>query len=557
MRSTRLLALSLGFLAACSVTPPTPPPSTDIDETLYRNAVFELSSDEFEGRLPGTAGGEKAVAYLAERFRKLGLKPGNGTGKEASFLQRVALLQITPAADATLTISGQAGTRALKLGQDALIWSKRAVPEVQLRRSDLVFVGYGTVAPEYTWNDYEGLDVHGKTVVVLAGDPGVGSKDPSIFRGNTLTVYGRWQYKLEEAARQGASGVLLVADPAVLGFGWDTVLSTWGGAQFELPAADGYASRAAIEGWIQLDAVRAIFADAGLDFASVAAAAGHAGFKAVPIRAKVDATLNDTMRPFDSQNVVALLPGGKRRDEYVLYTAHWDGLGTDRGRGGHTTYNGAVDNASGVAGLLALAQSFVRTKPEADRSIVFLATTAGDPGLLGSSYYAENPLYPLRRTAAVIDVDCLLPGGHARDLAIFAAGNTDMEETARAVALLQGRETHGDPLPELGLYLRSDSYTFAHYGVPVLLAQSGLDDAARGPAYGKAQREDFLAHRYHQPSDKYSAGWNVVGAIDDLTLYYEVGNRVARSRRFPRWSGTSEFRGSRHRVGGEPDAHAE
>jgi Zn-dependent M28 family amino/carboxypeptidase len=556
MRSTRLLALSLGFLAACNSTPKAPPPSTDIDETLYRNAIFELSSDEFEGRRPGTPGGDKAVAYLAEHFRKLGLKPGDGNGKNPGFLQQVPLVEITPAAGASLTISSQSGTRALKLGQDVLIWSKRAVPEAQLRRSDLVFVGYGTVAPEYSWNDYEGVDVHGKTVVVLAGDPGVGSKDPSIFRGNALTIYGRWDYKLEEAARHGASGVLLVADPAMLGFGWDTVLSTWGGPQFELAAADGNASRAAIEGWIQLDAVRSLFAEAGLDFASVSASAGHAGFKALAMRGKVDATLDSTLRPFDSQNVVALLPGRKRKDEYVLYTAHWDGLGTDRSRGGHTTYSGAVDNATGLAGLLAIAQSFVRTKPEADRSIVFLATTAGDPGLLGSTYYAQNPLYPLRRTAAVIDVDSLLPGGHARDLAIFAPGNSDMEEIARSVALLQGRETHGDPLPELGLYFRSDSYTFAHYGVPVLFAQSGLDNAARGPAYGKAQREDFLAHVYHQPTDKYSAGWNVVGAIDDLTLYYEVGNRVARGRRFPRWSPSSEFRGSR-RHGGEPDAHAE
>ena len=553
MRDFRLLALGLAFLAACSSTPKLPPPTTDIDETLYRNAIFELSSDEFEGRRPGTPGGDKTVAYLAERFHKLGLKPGDTSGKSPSFLQRVPLLEVTPAAGASLTISGQAGTRTLKLGQDALIWSKRTVPEVQLRRSDLVFVGYGTVAPEYSWNDYDGVDVHGKTVVVLAGDPGVGSKDPATFRGNSLTIYGRWDYKLEEAARQGASGVLLVADPAMLGFGWDTVLSTWGGPQFELPAADGYAGRAAIEGWIQPDAIRGIFADAGLDFASVAASAGHAGFKAVPVRGKVDATLSNSVRAFDSQNVAALLPGGKHKDEYVLYTAHWDGLGTDRSRGGHTTYSGAVDDATGVAGLLAIAQSFVRTKPEAERSIVFLATTAGDPGLLGSTYYAENPLFPLRRTAAVIDVDSLLPGGHARDLAVFAPGNTDMEETARAVALLQGRETHGDPLPELGLYLRSDSYAFAHQGVPVLLAQSGLDNAARGPVYGKAQRQEFLAHFYNQPSDKYSAGWDVVGAIDDLTLYYEVGNRVARGRRFPRWSSNSEFRSSRHHAGSQDD----
>jgi Zn-dependent M28 family amino/carboxypeptidase len=389
--------------------------------------------------------------------------------------------------------------------------------------------------------------VRGKTVIVLAADPGVGGQDPNVFKGKTLTAYGRWEYKVEEAARQGASGVLLVHDAAMMGFGWDTVVSTWGGPQLELAASDGYASRCAIEGWLRLDAVRSLFADAGLDFDHIAAAAARVGFKPVPIRARVDASLTSVIRQFDSQNVVAWLPGGKHRDEYVLYTAHWDSLGVDRSHGGHSIYAGAVDDATGVAGLLALAQSFARTKPAPDRSIVFLASTAGDPGLLGATYYAQNPLFPLRRTAAVIDIDGLSPGGHARDLAIVGSGNTDLEETARAVALLQGRETHVDPLPGLGTYYRSDSYTFARYGIPVLFAQSGIDDAARGPAYGRAQRVDFLDHRYHQPTDRFAADWNVVGALDDLTLYYEVGMRVAHSRRFPRWLPDSEFRGSRHR----------
>lgn len=548
MRSGRIMALGLVLLAACTVKPAIPPPSTDIDENLYRDAVRVLTSDDFEGRRPGTPGGDKSVAYIADSFRKLHLIPGNGTGKNASFLQQVPLVEIAPGADASLSVSGQAGTRTLKLGQDALIWSKRALASVQLRRSDLVFVGYGTVAPEYSWNDYEGIDVRGKTVIALAGDPGVAGIDPTLFKGNSLTAYGRWEYKVEEAARQGASGVLLVHDPAVSGFGWDTVVRTWGGPQFELAAPDGYANRCAIEGWIQLDVARRLFANAGLDFAGSAAAAAHAGFKAVPIRAMVDASMSNAVRPFDSQNVAAWLPGAKHRDEYVLYTAHWDSLGVDRSRGAPVIYAGAVDDATGVAGLLALAQSFARTKPAPERSIVFLATTAGDPGLLGSTYYAQNPLFPLRRTAAVIDIDGLSPGGHSRDLAIFGFGNTDLEETARAVALLQGRETHVDPFPGFGSYYRSDSYTFARYGVPVLFAQSGIDDAARGPAYGRAQRLDFLNHLYHQPADRFAADWNVVGAIDDLTLYYEVGIRVAHSRRFPRWLPDSEFRGARHRA---------
>jgi len=558
-RARRGWICGVALLAACNVNPPAPPPSTDIDETAYRNDVWMLASDEFEGRKPGTAGADKTVAFLAEHFKRLGLKPGNGSGKTASFFQDVPLVEVTPG-DASLEVLGQSGTRALKLGQEAVIWSKRAVPVSELQRSDLVFVGYGTVAPEFSWDDYAGTDVHGKTVLVLSGDPGVASQDPAIFKGKSLTEYGRWQYKVEEAARHGAAGVLMVHDAAVLGYGWNAVQGTWGGSQFELAAADGYASRAAIEGWVQLEAARGLFAAAGLDFAAVTAAAAHPGFKAVPLRCRVDATLHNSMRAFTSQNVAALLPGGKRKQEYVLYAAHWDSLGVDAkttaARAGHAVFNGAVDNATGAAGLLVLAQSFARTKPVADRSIVFLATTAGGSGQLGAIFYAENPLFSLRQTAAVIDVDGLLPGGHARDLAVFGNGNTDMEETARGVALLQGRETHPDPFPQWGLYFRSDSFTFASYGVPALLVQSGTDDAARGPAWGRAQREDYLANRYHQPGDVYSPNWNVVGALDDLTLYYEVGLRVANSRRFPRWYPNSQFRGS-HRRPAEPEAAAD
>ncbi len=553
-------AAALVLLTACTVHTPVPPPSTDIDETAYRDAVWMLASDQFEGRKPGTAGADKTVAYLADHFRKLGLKPGNGTGKSATFFQQVPLVEITAGADPYLAVLSQSGTRVLKLGQEAVIWSKRAVPELQLQRSEMVFVGYGTVAPEYSWDDYAGTDVRGKTVVVLPADPGVASKDPAVFKGGTLTEYGRWEYKVEEAARHGAAAVLLVHDAAVLGYGWNAIQSTWGGSQFELAAEDGYASRAAIEGWLQLDTLRALFADAGLDFAAITAAAAHPGFKAVPMRCKVDATLHDTLRPFNSQNVVAMLPGGKRKQEYVLYTAHWDGLGVDVPRAAAPTsqrvFNGAVDNATGAAGLLVLAQSFARTKPAADRSVVFLASTAGESGQLGAIFYAENPLFPLRRTAAVIGVDGLLPGGHSRDLAVFDNGNTDMEETARAVALLQGRETHPDPFPQLGLYFRSDSYTFARYGIPALLAQSGTDNAVRGPAWGRAQREDYLANRYRQPGDVYSPDWNVVGALDDLTLYYEVGLRVANSRRFPRWYPNSQLRKA-HRHASDPETDVE
>jgi Zn-dependent M28 family amino/carboxypeptidase len=551
MRRLKRLWMVLAFagltLPGCTLHPKEPPPSTDIDDTAFGDQVRVLASDDFLGRKPGTPGEDKTVAYLIEKFHKLGLKPGNGT----SYVQQVPLVQITASADATLSAAYPSGAHNLVFGKDMVIWTKRAVLEVQVSRSELVFVGYGIVAPEYSWNDYANIDVHGKTVVVLANDPGYASKDPTVFRGNAMSDYGRLAYKVEEAARQGAQGVLVIHDSQAMGYGWNVIQATWSGAQFELAAADGNAGRAAIEGWIQNDAARALFSAAGLDFTRLAVAAAYPGFKAVPMGIKVDATIHNAIRAFNSQNVIALWPG-RRGHEYVMYAAHWDSLGMDAARPGHNIFNGAVDNATGVAGLLSIAQSFVRTDPKPDRSIAFLATTAAEPDLLGSQYYVDNPILPLRQTAAVINVDILLNGGRTRDVSILGFGNTDLEDTARSEALLQGREMHPDPSPQFGLYFRSDSYSFARRGVPVLYAQAGIDSAARGPAWGKAQIEDYFAHRYRQTSDQYSPDWDVGGAVVDLTLYYHVGLRVASSRRFPRWYPNSEFRALHRRANPAP-----
>lgn len=534
--------LAVLILPGCNIQPKEPPPSTDIDDLAFRDHVRVLASDDFMGRKPGTAGEAKTVAYLVEGFRKLGLKPGNGT----SYVQQVPLVQITPDAVPTLSVAGPKGARQLSYGQDMVIWTKRAIPQVQIAASEVVFVGYGIVAPEYAWDDYAKVDVHGKTVLVLANDPGYASKDPAVFRGNAMTDYGRWTYKVEEAARQGATGVLLVHDAAQMGYGWNVIQATWGGAQFEQAGADANA-RASIEGWIQKATARALFTDAGLDFERLAVAAAHPGFKPVPLGLKLDAALRNSIRAFSSANVIAWLPGHSGH-EYVIYTAHWDSLGVDAERSGHNIFNGAAENATGVAGLLVLAQSFERTKPRSERSIVFLATTAAVPDLLGSRYYVENPIFPLRQTAAVVNVDTLLAGGRTRDVSIVGFGNSDLEDIARAEALLQGRVTHPEPDPQLGKYFRSDSYSFAGRGIPALYVQSGIDSAARGPEWGKAQIDDYLAHRYRQPSDQYSPDWDVGGAVADLTLFYQVGLHLANSRRFPRWYADSEFRTSHHRA---------
>ncbi len=538
-----VLACAGLLLGGCAGRRP-PPPSSDIDETSYRTHVSVLASDDFGGRRPGTAGEEKTVAYLVEQFRKLGLKPGNGE----SFLQQVPMTEIFTAADASLSVTGAKGAAAkLAYGKDVVLWTRRALPQTQLARSEMVFVGYGIVAPEYNWNDYGDIDVHGKTVVVLDNDPGYAAHDPKLFKGDALTRYGLWNYKAAEAARHGASGVLLVHDAATTGYGWNVVQNTWTGPQRVLATADGGAGRAAVEGWLQIDAARSLFSQAGLDFAASAAAAAHSGFKAVALGLKADVTLHNTLRQFSSANVIALLPGGGRRREYVVYAAHWDHLGSDPTRPGHQIFNGAVDDATGVAGLLAVAQSFTRTQPVPDRSIVFLAFTGGESGQLGSSYYVANAVLPLRETAAVLNLDTLHSGGPTRDVSVFGLGNTDLEEFARAAALLQGRAISAEPNPEQGLYLHSDSFTFANAGVPVLYAKGGLDDAARGPAWGRTQLQDYMARRYRQPGDQYSPDWDVRGALDDLRLYYEVGYRVARSRRFPRWYPNSDYRVPRDR----------
>jgi Zn-dependent M28 family amino/carboxypeptidase len=532
---------TLLLLGACAGQK-TPPLSAEIDETGYRDAVRVLASDDFEGRAPGTPGEDKTVAYLVDRFRKLGLKPGNGD----SYLQSVPLTLIRAGSDASLVISGHGATKSLEYVKDMVIWTRGEAPDAVLQRSALMFVGFGIVAPEYQWNDYAGVDVHGKTVVVLAGDPGHGSRDPKVFRGNALTNYGLGAYKIEEAARQGAAGVLLIHDTGAAGFVWSAVVNGLTGLHLATAAADGGLASAAIEGWLSGAAARGLFAQAGVDYEASTAAASRPGFAAIDLGLAADAQVHNTLRRFSSSNVIAVLPGARRKNEYVIYSAHWDHLGRQPVEAGGAVFNGAVDNASGVAGLLMLAQSFKRTQPPPDRSLVFIAFTGEEAGLLGSGYYTDHPVFPMRQTVAALNLDQMHIGGPTRDVTIFGYGNSELDENLREAAQLQGREVHPDPVPELGLYYRSDQLSFARAGVPALYAQGGLDDSARGPAWGRAQLEDYLSHRYRQTTDRYSADWDVRGALEDLRLYYDVGNRLSRSRRFPRWYPNSEFRMSRH-----------
>ncbi len=503
-----------------------------------RNDIRTLASDDYQGRRPGTAGEEKTVSLLTEQFKKLGLKPGNGD----SWVQQVPLVEITPGKDARLSVGGGAGAVTLHYGKDMVVWTEREVPAVSLSQSELVFAGYGIDAPEFNWNDYAAIDVRGKTVLVLVGDPGSAAIDPAASKVNGLGYYGRWAYKVAEAARHGAAAVLLIHDATVLGYGWAAVVNTWTGPQLELAAADAHADRAMLEGWLTGEAARSLFTSAGLDYDSAIHAAAHAGFKPVRTGLKVDAAIENAIRRFDSRNVIALLPGGARKHEYVLYCAHWDGLGRDAGG---AVIGGARDNASGVAGLVALAQSFSRTKPAPERSIVFIAFTGEEYGLLGSRYYVEHPVFPLEQTSGAINLDRLHIGGRTRDVMVFGAGNSELEESLRGIALLQGREVRPDNRPELGRYYDSDQLSFALHGIPTLYVKSGVDDEGRGPQWGESQFEDYRAHRYRQAGDRYTEDWDLRGAVEDLELYRSVGERLANSRRYPRWFPNSEFSGNR------------
>ncbi len=536
--------LLLALIAGCSGTPRAAPPSTDIDEDAYRADVRRLSSDEFEGRRPGTVGEEKTVAFLVARFRALGLKPGN----RDSFVQTVPMIELQPTSVPSLSFTGPGpgAARSLVFGKDMVIWTKRRAPEVRLTQSELVFVGYGIVAPEYQWNDYAGSDVHGKTVMILIGDPGGIGADSKLFRGRSMNYYGYLTYKLEEAARHGASGVLLIHEADIVGYPWDAVVNTWSGAQLQLAAESEGPAQPGFEGWLEGTAARSLFAAAHLDFAATSAAAAQPGFKAVSLHLQIDAELHQTLRSFNSVNVIALLPGVKRSEDYLIYSAHWDHLGRP-GDEGAPIYPGAVDDATGVAGLLGLAQSFRRTKPQPERSIVFIAFTGEEGGLLGSQYYVDHPIFPLADTVADFNLDRLHIGGPTRDVTDIAFGQSDLDAYLRDAATLQGRELRADPHPEAGEFFRSDDFSFAKAGVPALVAFGGDDDSARGPVFGAAQRDDYYAHRWHRTSDAYAEDWDVRGAIQDLTLEYRLGLRLAQSRRFPNWVKNSEFRAARER----------
>jgi Zn-dependent M28 family amino/carboxypeptidase len=551
-----LMPLGLILLSLSLMTVPVGSQSrSELGPAIDGNAVLEhtkiLSSDEYEGRAPGSAGEERTVNYIVEHFKRAGLKPGNTDG---TYIQKVPLVGITADPGATLTFRRGGQEQKLTFKDDFVAWTKRVVENSELRDSELVFVGYGIQAPEFSWDDYKGVDLKGKTMVVLIGDPPVpdsdnsASLDPKVFGGRAMTYYGRWTYKYEMGARMGADGVLIVheTEPAAYPF---SVVQSKVNEQFDLLAPDKNMSRSAIEGWITLDQATKLFALSGRDFASLKKQALSRQFKPVPLGATASVTVHNRIRTIDSRNVVAKLEGRdpSLRDEYVIYTSHWDHLGIGAEVKGSRIYHGAVDNATGIGGLIEIARAFVKAPVASKRSILFLAVTAEEQGLLGSEFYALNPLYPLAKTLAVVNMDGLNVYGKTRDITITGLGQSELDDHATKVAAVQGRVVKADPTPEKGSYYRSDHFPFAKAGVPALASGGGIDYVDKPAGYGKEIRSRYTANDYHQPSDIVRPDWDMSGAVQDLQYYWLIGYRVAQAERYPEWKPGSEFKALRER----------
>ena len=522
-------------------------PQVDIDAVLRHTKT--LSSDQYEGRAPGSKGEELSVNFIVDAFKKSGLKPGNTDG---TYIQKVPLVGITGAEARPLTIAKGGKKQTLKWKDEVVAWTKHVADGASIDDSEMVFAGYGVDAPEYNWNDFKDVDVKGKTIVVFVNDPQVpdpadASKlDPKTFNGEAMTYYGRWTYKYEEGARRGAAAVLIVHETAPAGYPFP-VVQGFLGERFDLVTPDKNMGRSAIEGWVSLDAARKIFAMAGQDFDALKKQAITRNFKPVPLGLTASMALKNTMRTLDSRNVLAKLEGSdpQLKNEYVVYSAHWDHLGIGDPVNGDKIYNGALDNASGVATVLEIARAFTQVQPPPKRSILFLMVTAEEQGLLGSEYYSVTPVYPLAKTPANINIDGVNKWGRTKDVTVIGLGNSDLDDYLREAAGEQGRILRPDAEPEKGFYYRSDHFNFAKQGVPALDPEAGIDFVGKPPEYGRQKRDEFTSKDYHQPSDEVKPDWDLSGAREDAQLFLAVGYRVAQADKYPEWKPGNEFKAKR------------
>ena len=516
--------------------------SKEIIESNIHRHVDLLASDEFEGRAPGTEGGEKTKKYLKNEFKKLGLSP-----IQNNFYLEVPLSKMTVNLNESflsIANSKRANSQTLNAGSEVVYWTKRVNEAVSIRSSELVFVGYGIVAPEFGWNDYKNIDVTGKTVVMLINDPGFATEDANLFNGRAMTYYGRWTYKYEEAARQGADAVLIIHETAPAAYPWQVVETSWAGKQIDLKREDMGQSRVKVEGWITSEVAEDIFNQANLNLEQLKQDALSAEFQAVEMLGlTLDATLKNTIEYSMSHNVAAVKRGTKHPDEYILMMAHWDHLGMNDDQSGDNIYNGAVDNATGTAGLLELANYF--SSIESERSLLFLAVTAEESGLLGSQYFAEYPPIDLSNVVAGYNFDAVLPMGKTKDMIVVGYGASQLEDILKKELNKIDKYITPDPEPEKGFFYRSDHISLAKKGVPMLYADGGIDKVDGGRAAGKAIADKYTTIDYHQPSDEYDSTWDLSGFTEQLTITVNMVNYLANSNVWPEWYEGNEFKSIR------------
>ena len=507
--------------------------------------IKDLSADSMEGRAPGTPGEEKAVAYITNQFKALGLKPGNPDG---SYIQNVDLIGYTPHPTASFTAGGK--TIALKFPDDYVANARHNRPETKVENSDVVFVGYGVVAPEYGWDDYKGMDVSNKTILMLINDPAVPSAsdstqlDTAVFKGKAMTYYGRWTYKYEIATEKKAAAAMIVHETGPAGYPYEVIRGSNSREQFDVILPDAE-KRVGIEGWMTVDKAKALIAAAGLNFDSLKAAARRKDFKPVVLTAKANIDVKTGVRQVKSKNVVGKLEGTDRKDEYVVFTAHWDHLGRDSLAKGDQIFNGALDNASGVSAILEIAKAFTKLPSPPKRSVLFLAVTAEEKGLLGAKYYAEHPLYPLTNTVANINIDGVNQWGKTKDFTVIGLGNTTLDDVLTSVLTADGRIVRPDAEPEKGFYYRSDHFEFAKQGVPALDTDAGIEYVGKPEGYGMQKRDEYTNKDYHKPSDEVKPDWDLTGAADDMRALFKVGHLVGQQDALPQWKPGTEFKAKR------------
>lgn len=532
-----LTLIAGAVLAGCATTSITPTDVTNGYNSIKADELAKhikvLASDEFGGRAPSSEGEKLTLDYLTSQFKALGLEPGNGD----SFLQEVPLVSLEADSDMVLSIGG----KDYQYKKDMVMGSSRISAQEGIENSELVFVGYGVNAPEYNWNDYEGLDVKGKTVVMLVNDPGFATKDPALFTGDAMTYYGRWTYKYEEASRQGAAGAIIIHETAPASYPWSVVENSWSGEQFGFQKENNNMDRVAVEGWVTTDVAKELFAKAGLDFNTAKENAAKGAYNVDMGDLTASVNVKNTIKKSVSYNFIATLVGSEKADEHVIYSAHWDHLGTDTTRKGDQIYNGAHDNASGTAGLIEVAEAFTKLPKHPSRSMTFLAVTAEEQGLLGSKYYAANPVIAPNKTVANINMDSLNLLGKVKDMNVVGLGKSQMDDLLANAAKEQGRTIAGDPKPSSGGYYRSDHFAFANMGIPAMYAGGGTIAADDETATYRKRMSLVLRGCYHQPCDRYRDEWDLSGAVQDLQLFYKVGFDISEQAQWPTWYENSEF----------------